>query len=330
MKESAAGRAKYDSAYRGASRLEYRQLGKTGLAVSVIGFGASPFGSVFREVTPEECVRATHAAIAHGINYFDVSPYYGLTLAEERLGAALAGKREQVFLATKCGRYGYREFDFSEKRVLSSIDESLSRLRTDYVDLYQVHDIDFVDVETVINETLPAMWKVKESGKCRFIGITGYLLDRLLAVASQQSIDAVLSYCHYNLLITDMETALTPLCRARGLGLINASPLHMALLTDHDLPSWHPAPPEVRQAGRQVVAACKEAGVNPAVVALRFCLDHPYVSTTLVGMASEQHVEENIKALTYKPDPALMKKIEALVSPVKDYVWPEGQAVMGN
>ena len=304
--------------------MEYRQLGKTGLAVSVIGFGASPFGSVFREVTLEGCVRAAHAAIDHGINYFDVSPYYGLTLAEERLGAALAGKREQVYLATKCGRYGYREFDFSEKRVLTSIDESLSRLRTDYVDLLQVHDIDFTDVATVVKETIPALRKVRESGKCRFIGITGYLLDHLLAVASQQPVDTVLSYCRYNLLITDMDRELTPFCKARGLGLINASPLHMALLTEHDLPAWHPAPPEVREAGRQVVAVCKEAGVNSAVAALRFCLDHPYASTTLVGMATEQEVEENVKALKFRPDPALMKRIEEIVQPVKDTVWPEG------
>src|SRR4028119_2361129 len=108
--------------------MEYRTLGKTGLSVSVLSFGASPLGNVFDVANEEEGTKAVHYAISNGINFFDVSPFYGLTLAEERLGKALAGKRKEVILATKCGRYGLQDFDFSYNRILASIDESLQRL----------------------------------------------------------------------------------------------------------------------------------------------------------------------------------------------------------
>ncbi|MHC4418651.1 MAG: aldo/keto reductase, partial [Planctomycetota bacterium] len=135
--------------------MEYRTLGKTGMEVSIIGYGASPLGNVFGETDEAEGVRAVHYAIDHGINYFDVAPMYGVTLAETRLGKALKGKRDKIFLATKCGRYDIDKFDFSAKRVLESIDESLERLGIDYVDVYQVHDIEFGDKEEVINEAIP-------------------------------------------------------------------------------------------------------------------------------------------------------------------------------
>src|ERR1700730_15846431 len=130
--------------------MEYRKLGGTGLEVSMLGFGASPLGNVFGTTDPTEGKRAVHLAIDRGINFFDVSPYYGLTLAEDRLGEALVGSRDKVVLATKCGRYGADHFDFSARRVTASIDESLKRLRTDYVDLLQAHDVEFGDVQQII------------------------------------------------------------------------------------------------------------------------------------------------------------------------------------
>ena len=114
--------------------MQYRKLGKTGLNVSVIGYGASPLGNAFGEVAPQQGIAAVHRAIDQGINLFDVSPYYGLTLAETRLGEALERHRERVILMTKCGRYGMNEFDFSRKRIRRSVEESLARLRTDHVD----------------------------------------------------------------------------------------------------------------------------------------------------------------------------------------------------
>lgn len=152
------------------SMMQYRVLGKTDLEVSVVGFGASPLGDAFGITDPEEGERAVHLAIDEGINFFDVSPYYGLSLAEFRLGAALRGRRSKVVLSTKCGRYGTNEFDFSARRVCSSIDDSLRRLNTDYVDLLCAHDIEFSDLRQIVEETVPAMRRLQEQGKARYIG----------------------------------------------------------------------------------------------------------------------------------------------------------------
>ena len=121
--------------------MEYRKLGQTDLHLSLVGFGGAALGGVFGDFDPNEGTRAVHLAVDRGINFFDTSPYYGITIAETRLGAALVGRRDRVILATKCGRYGMAEFDFSAKRVLASMDESLRRLQTDYIDLFQVHDV---------------------------------------------------------------------------------------------------------------------------------------------------------------------------------------------
>src|SRR5438270_11969693 len=120
----------------------YRTLGRTGFSVSVLGFGGSPLGSVFRPVEPNEAVRTVRSAIDEGVNFFDTSPFYGLTTAETMLGRALDGvRRDRFYLATKVGRYNEREFDFSVERVTRSVDESLKRLKVEYVDLIQCHDI---------------------------------------------------------------------------------------------------------------------------------------------------------------------------------------------
>jgi L-galactose dehydrogenase len=207
----------------------YRTLGNTALSVSRIAFGASPLGDVFGTTDPAEGVRAVHRAVDSGINFFDVSPYYGDTLAEERLGETLLGIRAKVILATKCGRYGVDSFDFSPARIRRSIDESLARLQTDYVDLFQAHDIEFGSIDQIVHETIPALRDVQQSGKARYVGITGYPLAMLVSVAEREGVDTILSYCRYNLLVTDLDANLGPFARAKGIGLINAAPLHMGL-----------------------------------------------------------------------------------------------------
>lgn len=305
--------------------MEYRALGKTGMEISIIGYGVSPLGNVFGETDETEGIRAVHYAIDHGINYFDVAPMYGVTLAETRLGKALKGKRDKIFLATKCCRYDIDEFDFSAKRVLESIDESLRRLHTDYVDVYQVHDVEFGDKEQVINEAIPAARKVQESGKARFVGITGLPVRYLRHVASRVAVDTILSWAHYDLVEDEMDDVLTPFARERGIGLINASPLHQRLLTEKGPPDWHRSPKEVLDVGLKLSALCREHGVNVADVAMRFALDHPYVATTIVGMSKLRHVEQNVKVLDFKNDPELLAKIEDLVAPVKNKMWFEGR-----
>ena len=305
--------------------MEYRKLGQTDLHLSVVGFGSATLGNVFGDIDAGEGTRAVHFAIDSGINFFDSSPYYGTTLSETRLGEALAGRRERVILATKCGRYGLDDFDFSAKRVFASMDESLRRLQTDYIDLFQVHDVEFGDVQQVIHETLPALRQLQQQGKARYIGVTGYPPRLLRRIAEATPVDSILTYCHYNLLNTDMDGVLTAFAQERGIGLINASGLCMGLLTEHGPPDWHPAPQQVRDAGKKAAEFCRRHGADLPELALRFCLDHPYVSSTLIGMATTSQVETGLKLLQGSTDKALMAQVEAILAPVFNYVWPSGR-----
>jgi L-galactose dehydrogenase len=307
------------------SVVEYRKLGRTGLEVSLLGYGTSPFGDVYGAIDTEECKRAVHLAVDEGINFFDSSPYYGITLAEQRLGDALEGKRKQVVLATKCGRYGLDEFDFSEKRTLASVDESLKRLKTDYLDLFQVHDVEFGDFRQIVDETIPALRKIQQQGKARFIGITGYPVNMLVHIAKQVPVDTILSYCRYNLMTTDMDVELTPFAQANDIGLINASGLHMGVLTERGAPDWHPAPVIVREAAKKAAEVCRHHGQDISKVALRFCLDHPLVATTLVGMATRAEVKSNLQLLRIQSDPQLLDEIRTAVAGAFNYFWPSGK-----
>ena len=304
--------------------MEYRQLGKTDMKVSVLSFGASPLGDVFDVSDEAEGKRAVHYAIDHGINYFDVAPMYGTTLAESRLGKALQGKRDKVFLATKCCRYSIEELDFSYGRVLKSMDESLERLQTDYVDLLQVHDIEFGSMQQVLEEAIPAALKVKEMGKARYIGITGLPVRYLAKIVRQVEVDTVLSWAHYNLVEDEINDELVPLSKERGFGLINASPLLQRLLSESPLPAWHRSPQEVKDLQPKLIQLCAEYGVKLSDVANRYALDHPDIATTIVGMSKLKHVEQNVRVLDFKIPAGLLESIENMVGPLKNRMWFEG------
>jgi len=304
--------------------LRYQVLGSTELQVSAIGFGASTLGNVFGNVSVEESQNAVLSAVDHGINFFDVSPYYGLTLAEERLGEALRSVRRDVVVATKCGRYGVDRFDFSPRTITLEFEQSLRRLRTDQVDLLQVHDVEFGDIRQIIEETIPTMRQLQQQGKTRYIGITGYWPGLLAHIAQEVPVDTVLSYCHSNLMMDDIERELTPIARSRNIGLINASPLHMGLLGGGEVPSWHPAPEEVKHAASDVIELCRAFSVEPSMIALHACLQHRVAATTLVGMSTVAQVHENCTALDFQPDPELMVAIRNRIAPVFNTPWSSG------
>lgn len=309
----------------GNQKMEYRKLGNTGLEVSLLGFGTSPFGGAYGVFEQDESKRAVHLAIDEGINFFDSSPYYGTTVSERCLGFALEGKRHQVILATKCGRYGLNEFDFSAKRVFASVEESLGRLKTDYLDLFQVHDVEFGVLGQIVDETLPALRKIQEQGKVRFIGITGYPLEMMIKIAKLGPVDTILSYCHYNLMITEMDRVLTPFAIANGIGLINASALHMGVLTERGAPDWHPAPAAVREAAKRATEVCRRHNKDISRVAVRFCLDHPKVATTLVGMTTREEVKSNLQLMSVQSDPQLLQEIREAIGSTFNLAWPSGK-----
>jgi L-galactose dehydrogenase len=304
----------------------YRTLGKTGLKVSIVGYGASPLGAEFGTIDPAEGKRAVDTAIGAGINYFDVAPYYGRTLAETRLGEFLEGQRKKVVLATKCARYDTLGFDFSQKRILASIDESLKRLRTDWIDIFQIHDVEYGTNKMVLDEAIPAVQKLKKAGKVRFVGITGYPVYNLKRLAEAAEVDTILTYCRYNLLDVKADEVLAPLAKKLKLGLINASPLHMRALTNTGVPEWHPAPVKVVEAAAKAAAYCKSKGVDIADLAMQFVLANESYATTLVGMSKVRHVESNVKVVGTKADPQLLADVLNMLRGVMNVCWKEGLA----
>ncbi len=301
-------------------------LGKTGLMVPALGFGGAPLGSVYGDIDEGASIRAFHTAVERGIDLVDTSPYYGIKKGEEVLGRALAGGwRERVILSTKGGRIDRAVFDFTPKHMTASLDESLRRLGTDYVDIFIAHDIEFTpDLEKVWNETIPTLHKLKKAGKCRFIGVSGYPLPVLAEAIKKCELDLVLSYCHLTLQNTRLLTELLPLATERGVGLINASPLSMGLLTQSGPPPWHPAPLAMKEAARKAAAFCQSRGVDLADVALRFTLHDDRVPVTLAGMSKLSEVESNLRALEAPADPKLVAEIQAILAPVRDMGWPSG------
>ena len=305
--------------------MQYRPLGKTGLRVSVLSYGASPLGSVFRDIDEAEGIGAVHTAIDLGINFIDVSPYYGLTRAETVLGRALKTiPRDAYYLATKVGRYGEDTFDFSAARVIASVDESLRRLGLEMIDLIQCHDIEFGSVDQIVEETLPALQKAREQGKVRFLGITGYPLKIFRDVLERAEVDTILSYCRYCLNDTSLDS-LIPFLQEKQAGIINASPLSMGLLTNRGAPDWHPAPESLQAACREAAAHCRARGVDIAQLAMQFALAHPAIATTLVGTASPENLRKNAAWIASPPDTELLAEVQAILKPVQNLTWPSGR-----
>src|SRR3989442_15693129 len=148
-----------------------RILGKTGLQLPILSFGASSLGQEFRPVTLEEAIRSVRVALDCGLNFIDTSPFYGRGMSEVLLGVALRGiPRDRYLLGTKLGRYDLHHFDFSAKRVTESVDVSLHRMGVEYLDICLCHDIEFVEMQQIVDETLPALRKFQQQGKVRFIG----------------------------------------------------------------------------------------------------------------------------------------------------------------
>ena len=228
-------------------------------------------------------------------------------------------------ITTKCGRDDKDQFDFSAARVRASIDESLARLNTDYVDVLFAHDVEFGDPRQIIEETVPALREVQLAGKARAIGITGFPVALLHTIAKAVPVDAVMSYCRYNLLMDDLADTFAPFCREHGIGLFNASPLHMRVLSEKGPPDWHPAPPEVKAMARAVLASCQQHNAAIEDVALQYCVRWEAASSTVVGMSKVLHVERNVSAMQAPIADALLAELAVLVEPVKNRAWPSGR-----
>jgi L-galactose dehydrogenase len=307
--------------------VEYRVLGKTGLRVSALSLGASSLGGgVFgKSVEESDAIRTVHTALDLGINFIDVSPFYGYTKAEAVLGKALkAVPRDRYYLATKVGRYGDAEFDFSAERTKASVNESLKRLGVEYVDIIQSHDNEYGNLDQVVGETLPALRKLQEDGKAKFVGITGYPLRMFSYILARARVDTILSYNHYSLNDTTL-TGLLPLLEKNEVGTINASPVSQGLLTNQGTPDWHPAPDEVKKVCAAAASYCRSQVGDIAKLALQFAVGNPRIATTLVGTANPANMETNVRWIHEPINQLLLAKVQAMLARIKDRAWIVGK-----
>jgi aryl-alcohol dehydrogenase-like predicted oxidoreductase len=203
--------------------MKTRTLGKTGIELPILSFGASSLGQEFRSVALDDALKSVQVALDCGLNFIDTSPFYGRGMSEVLLGIALRGvPRDSYKLCTKIGRYDLPHFDFSAKRVAESIDVSLHRLGTDHLDIVLCHDIEFVPMQQIVDETIPALRKAKQAGKVKAIGFSGYPQKIFKFICDQTEVDCVLSYNQHTLQNTRFSDETVPYLKAKGVGVMNA------------------------------------------------------------------------------------------------------------
>jgi aryl-alcohol dehydrogenase-like predicted oxidoreductase len=305
--------------------MQFRPLGRTGLQLSWLSFGASSLGQEFRPVDLNEAIRAVHVALDLGMNFIDTSPYYGRGLSECLLGVALRGvPRDRYYLGTKLGRYAPAHFDFSPRRVAESVDVSLQRMGVEYLDVILCHDIEFVDMSRVVEETLPALRAIQKQGKVRFVGVSGYPMRLFRYVLDLTDLDVILSYNHYTLQNT-MLADLVPYLKEKGVGVMNAAPFSARLLTNAPLPTWHKATPEVRDVCRRAAEHCSARGADIAQLAVQFAVVNPDMATCIVGSANPENVRKWVAWADTPVNEPLLKEVLDILRPIHNWHYTEGR-----
>ncbi|MEU6425460.1 aldo/keto reductase family protein [Microbispora sp. NPDC046973] len=317
--------------------MEYRHLGRSGLMVSEISYGNwITHGSQVEEDAAVECVRA---ALDEGITTFDTADVYAGTRAEEVLGRALKGvRRESLEIFTKVywpTGEGKNDRGLSRKHIMESINGSLRRLQTDYVDLYQAHRF---DVETPLEETLRAFDDLVRQGKVLYVGVSEWSADqiaRALKIADEMGFDRLVSnQPQYSMLWRVIEAEVVPLCEKEGLGQIVWSPIAQGVLTGKYLPGQPPPAgsratdpagsgfigrmmdDELLRRVQDLKPIAADLGLSMAQLAVAWVLQNPNVSSAIVGATKPEQVRDNVKASGVKLDAEVLKKIDDVLGPV--------------
>ncbi len=308
--------------------MQYRTLGSSGLQVSVIGLGTNQFGG---KVDADGVARIIHQALDMGVNFIDTADTYTGGRSEETIGRAIAGRREQVIVATKVGNPigdGPNERGASRRRIMNGVEASLRRLGTDYIDLYQIHRF---DPHTPFEETMRALDDLVRSGKVRYIGASNYAawqLCRANDVAEMAGgVPFVSVQPHYHMLERGIEQELVPYCRAFGVGIIPYFPLAGGFLTGKYKEGAAPPPGSRGESSSYVqqyftaenfkkVEAWSEfarrRGRTMAELAVAWLLARPMVSSVITGVTSTEQLEHNVKAANWELSEADMEEIEAV------------------
>ncbi len=309
--------------------MEYRQLGRSGLKVSAIGLGGNTFGNGADEA---QTGRIVNRALDIGVNFIDTADIYSRGVSEQHVGKAVKGRRHEALIATKVrGRMGDLPNDegLSRKHIMDGIEASLRRLETDYVDLYQVHQ---VDGTTPIYETLSALDDLVRHGKVRYIGCSNFaawqICEALWASDRKNLTPFVSVQPRYNILDRAIERELLPFCRQYGIGIIPYSPLAGGILTGKYREGQAP-PPDTR-AGRQermrgqltsetlgkvgaLNKLAQDRGHTPGELALSWLLSRPEVSTIIAGVTRPEQVDDNAKAAEWKLTKDDLKEIDSVL-----------------
>lgn len=308
--------------------MQYNELGKTGMCVSNLGFGASSLGGVFHSIREKEAIEAVNTALDGGINFIDVSPYYGHLKAETVLGKALKDiKRDRYYLSTKVGRYGkdgVNYWDYSARRAKESVYESMERLNIDYIDLINVHDVEFADLNQVVEETLPALVELRREGVVKHVGITDLQPENLKWVvehSEEGTVESILNFCHL-CLNDDLLLEYTGYFQEKGIGIINASPFSMGLLSMRGAPDWHPAPQALKDACTKAATYCQDKGYPIDKLAIQYSTSfNPQIATTLFSSASPKNVQKNIDYVEEAIDNELVKEVKAIIGDQMGTRW---------
>ena len=307
--------------------MKYNEIGKTGMKVSALSFGASSLGSVFRSTREEEALEAVYTAIEGGMNFIDVSPYYGHYKAETVLGKALQNiPRDKYYLSTKVGRYGkdgVNTWDYSAKRAQESVYESMERLHIDHIDLINVHDVEFADLNQVVNETLPALVELREKGIVSHVGITDLQLENLKWVIEHVpagTVESVLNFCHY-CLCDDKLVDFLDFFEANNVGVISASPLSMGLLSQRGVPDWHPAPKPLVEACAKAAQHCASKGYPIEKLAMQYALSNDRIATTLFSSANPENVKKNLAFVEEPIDWQLVEEVRDIIGEQQRVSW---------
>lgn len=312
--------------------MRYTEIGKTGLKISNLCFGASSLGSVFHETKEADSIKAVETALEGGINFIDVSPYYGHYKAETVLGKALKIlPRDKYYLSTKVGRYGkdgVNTWDYSGKRATESVYESMERLNVDYIDIINVHDIEFQaalpgGLQKVVDETLPALVELREKGVVGHVGITDLQLENLKWVidhALEGTVESVLNFCHY-CLNDDKLVDFLDYFESKGVGVINASPLSMGLLSQRGAPDWHPAPKALAEACTKAAEYCNSKNYPIEKLAIQYSVSNPRIAGTLFSSANPANVQRNIDWANEDPDWELIKEVQNIIGDQQRVSW---------
>ena len=305
--------------------MELRKLGATGLELSALSFGASSLGQEFRKVDMSEALRSVHVALDAGMNFIDTSPFYGRGMSEVMLGIALRDiPRDRYLLGTKLGRYDAAHFDFSAKRVVESVDVSLHRMGVEHLDIVLCHDIEFVEMQQIVDETIPALRKIQQQGKVRFIGMSGYPMKIFKFILNQTDLDVVLSYNHYTLQNT-MFGDLVPYLKQKNVGIMNAAPFSARLLTNATLPPWHKATPLVRETTKEAAEHCSSNGVDIAQLALQFSVANRDMTTCVTGSANPNRIAQWAEWLDQPLDQQLVSDVQKILEPIHNWTYVEGR-----